>query len=80
MNYTDKNIPIVCGECSEVTDGVQNMFGHILEVHPQYNQHEADVFALNWAEAAYDRADLEEEAYAKDQAYERSLNQLRGKP
>lgn len=63
MNYTDLNIPITCGECwpTHIEEGVQAMFEHILEFHPQYNQHEADVYALKWAEQAYDEIDLKEQ-------------------
>lgn len=61
--YTDANVPIVCSECPEehIEEGVQAMFEHILEFHPHYNQHEADVFALKWAEDAFDALDLAEE-------------------
>lgn len=59
MNYTDADIPIECPECKEkhIEEGVQAMYEHILEAHPDYNQHEADVFASRWLEDAWDRYD-----------------------
>lgn len=80
----DKTIEIRCGECfaydvEHYETGVQAMYEHILYEHPNYNQHEADVFALEWMEAAYDRHDQEEDAYNRDHQYERKLNALRGK-
>lgn len=79
---TDKTIEIECGDCSEphMETGVQAMSRHIRSAHPEYNEHEADVFALEWMEIAYDRYDRDQEAYAEDQGYERKLNKLRGKP
>lgn len=60
--YTDKNIPIVCAECpGEYTEeGVQAMFEHILDAHPEYSRYEADAYALKWMDAAYDREDERE--------------------
>lgn len=78
---TDNTIEIECPECPDhhIEVGVQAMFEHILEAHPQYNQHEADVFALEWMEGAYNRYDQEMEAYHKDRAYEKGVSALRGK-
>ncbi len=36
------------------------MYEHILEFHPKYNQHEADVYAVKWADDAYDKEDQRE--------------------
>lgn len=57
--YTDRNIPIICGECipDHIEEGLQAMFEHILEAHPNYNQYEADFYATQWIEDAYDRED-----------------------
>lgn len=76
---TDTTIEIRCWECEHYEVGFQAMFEHILSDHPEYNQHEAEVFALEWMEGAYDRWDEQQQNYAKDSAYERKLNALRGK-
>lgn len=82
--FTDKNIPITCWECIEdhQEEGLQAMVEHLREAHEkQYpTLRLATATAEDWLETAYDREDANEEAYAKDQAFERKLNKLRGKP
>lgn len=82
---TDKTIQIKCGECdaNEVEHfeiGLEDMIQHIKDKHPQYNPLEADTWAIAWMDDAYDRYDLELEAYNKDLSYEKKLNVLREKP
>lgn len=68
---TDETIEIKCQDCDNndllhVETGVQAMFEHILESHPNYNEREADVMALEWMEQAFDKEDLFLENYYKE--------------
>jgi hypothetical protein len=61
MEYSDKDVPIECAECSELVEGVLPMVEHILSVHgTSYIPEEAANFARVWADDAYERMELED--------------------
>lgn len=59
MNYTNHNVPIICAECTEISDGVENTVEHILNNH-DYSYPEAILFAEIWMDEAYERIDEEQ--------------------
>lgn len=62
MQYTDKTIPIECGECPDHTEeGLTAMIVHILKEHKEYNSMEANEYAMRWLDDAYDAEDLRQE-------------------
>jgi hypothetical protein len=56
--FTDKNIPISCGECGIYCEGFDDTLAHILEAHKNYSPEEADVYAAKWMESAYEDIDI----------------------
>lgn len=63
MAYTDKTLPITCGECSQTIDGIPSMAIHILDEHEGYSVNEALQHARYWASDAYDILEQEERDY-----------------
>ncbi len=57
--FTDKDIPISCGECGVYCEGVDDTMAHILDKHPNYTTEEAVQYASKWADTAYDEVDLQ---------------------
>lgn len=73
--WTEKDIPIECGECpkdSPLYTGVDAMVAHILEAHKQYRQDEAIIYANLWMEDAFERSD------AEDAEYSDQMREIRG--
>lgn len=54
MKYTDENIPVSCGECDQIFEGVNNIRLHIVEDHPMYSIKEVILYSRVWADDAYD--------------------------
>lgn len=66
MEYTDKDVPIECPECSELMEGVLPTVGYLLVNHSNsYTPEEAANFAGVWADDVYERIDAEN-AYRAD--------------
>ena len=74
MNYTDENIPIICGECQHLEDGLMHMYWHILCQHVNYDILEAKDFAKRWMQDAYDREEEFEKAYHADRKIEKGVH------
>lgn len=56
--YTDKDVPIECAECSELVEGVLPMVEHLLSNHSKdYTPEEAANFARVWADDTYEEID-----------------------
>ena len=59
--YSDKDVPIECAECSELIEGVLPTVEHILSVHGNsYTPEEAANFARIWADNSYEQMELED--------------------
>lgn len=54
--YDDSNIPITCGECEEVFEGVSPVEEHLRTAHA-YAPEDATNYARTWADDAYDEID-----------------------
>ena len=56
--YTDKDIPISCGECKNwVEEGLRSMMIHILKAHPEYEPGIVYEYAQKWMQVAYEAND-----------------------
>jgi hypothetical protein len=56
---TDENVPMNCGECDLLVEGIPQMIEHILDAHPNYSIDDAADFARNWADDSYESIELE---------------------
>ena len=70
MTYTIHTIPIVCGECETMLEGIDPMRLHILHDHPDYTVNEAVLHAAKWAEDAFERVEEQEVKYHIDRKQE----------
>lgn len=68
MNFTDKDVPICCGECSPDTycEGLEAMIEHILKLHKNYTPEEAVHYAESWLKSAYESIAEQEAQYASE--------------
>jgi hypothetical protein len=55
--YNDDNIPMKCGECDLLEEGIPAMEQHVFDTHPQYTPEEAKEYVRAWADASYDEID-----------------------
>jgi hypothetical protein len=55
--YIDANIPMNCGECDLLVEGVPAMEQHIREAHPTYTPQQVVDFVRDWADNAYEQID-----------------------
>ena len=55
--YEDSNVPMNCGECDLLIEGVPAMEQHIRETHPNYSPIEVVEHARAWADSAYEEID-----------------------
>ena len=55
--YTDADVPMRCGECNLLEEGIGPMVAHVLAVHPQYTPEEAQATVQLWAEDTYEEID-----------------------
>lgn len=63
MKYTDSSIPLTCGECEALVEGLMDMTCHLIDDH-NYTPDEAMEHAQLWANAMYD----EEEEWNRQEA------------
>jgi len=80
MNYTNETILISCAECSPdvYVEGLSKMISHIIDFHKEYSLEEAEIYAKIWLENAYEVQAQRNADAAKDSAYERTEDHLRG--
>lgn len=76
MNYTDKNIPILCSECTHIEEGLDAMIQHIKDEHDIYKEGEIEIYARQWMEDAYERMEQEEINYSEDRKLEQGIRRI----
>lgn len=57
--YIDANVPMKCGECDLLVEGIPAMIQHVLTTHPSYTPEQAAEYVQGWAESAYEDIDLQ---------------------
>lgn len=75
MEYDDTNIPMNCPECNFLEEGIDKMFSHVIDFHPNYSPEEAVQFVHRWAEKSYEAIEKQEMkatiAFQKEQQWAR---------
>ena len=56
--FSDQDVPMECGECSEFIEGILPMVEHLRERH-DYSDLDAANYVQLWADDAYERIELE---------------------
>ncbi len=59
MEYDDSNVPIHCGECDQLEEGVAAMADHVLESHTDYTPEQVEYYVRQWADDAYEQIEAE---------------------
>jgi len=52
--YTDADVPMKCGECDVLIEGIPDMVQHVIATHSNYTPEEAEQYVRAWADATYD--------------------------